>query len=118
MNSDSDLIRRPGPIGFHGEANVTNFNLGHLSRDNAGGIGLASPPSLEGAKETKKLAATSPLVLGVFGGCIAVLGLFLELTIFGLGLWLVVYSIFLNQNNEEIKRLFYSAKHRKSKKWQ
>jgi hypothetical protein len=119
MNSDAELIvRRPGPIAFYGETSVTNFNLGHLSRDNEGGIGQASPPSLEGAKEPKKLSATSPLTLGVFGGCIASFGLFLELTIFGLGVWLIVYSIYLNQNNEEVKRLFYSAKHRKSKTWQ
>jgi hypothetical protein len=119
MSSDSELIiRRPGPIEFHGETNVTDFNLGHLSRGNLGGSGSATSPSLEGTKESKKLSATRPLTLGVVGGCIALFGLALDLTIFVLGSWLVIYSIYLKQNNEVIKRLFNSAKRRNSKKWQ
>ena len=119
MNSDSELIiHRPGPIGFHGETNVTSFKLGHLSVGNLGGIGSATSPSLEGTKKSKKLSATQPMTIGVVGGCIALFGLALDLTIFGLGSWMVIYSIYLNQNIEEIKRLFYSAKQRKSKKWQ
>ena len=118
MSSDSELIiRRPGPIEFHGETNVTDFDLGHLSRGNLGGIGSATPPTMN-AIESKTLSATSPLILGVVGGCIALFGLALDLTIFGLGSWLVIYSIYLYQNNEAIKRLFNSAKRRNSKKWQ
>ena len=99
MNSDSELIiRRPGPIEFHGETNVTDFNLGHLSRGNLDGIGSATPPTMN-AIESKKLSATRPLILGVVGGCIALFGLALDLTIFGLGSWMVIYSIYLNQNN-------------------
>ena len=114
MEFDEPLkSRRPGPIGFHGESKVTN--LGNLGGGNLGGIGLSSPPTLERAQESKELSVLRPLAMGVSGVCIALIGLLIDLSIMGLGIWILIYSVFLDLNNGTIKRLSYQAKIRNRK---
>ena len=116
MNSDEpSLKRRPGPIGFHGESKVTNIQ--NLEGSNKGGIGEASAPTLEGVRGSKKLAAFSPLILGLSGVALILLGAIFSLIISIIGISLLIFSVYLNQSNKTVKRLGNEAKLRNESKW-
>ena len=68
--------RRMGPVGFHGEAKVTS--IGDAPAGNEGGMGEASGPFLETPGGTKELKVAGPLVLGIRGFCIFLLGVLLK----------------------------------------
>jgi hypothetical protein len=109
-SNEPSVNRRPGPIGFHGESKVTN--LQNLEGSNENGIGEASMPTLEGARGSKKLRAINPLILGLSGVLAILFGAIFSLIILIIGIWLLIFSIYLNQSNKTTKRLSEEAKRR------
>ena len=95
--------RRPGPIGFHGEAKVTS--LGDVPASNEGGMGEASGPFLETPRGSKELQVAGPLVLGIGGFILLLLGLIFSLVITAVGLGMIVYAILTNRRNKTHLRL-------------
>ena len=115
-SNEPSVNRRPGPVGFHGESKVTN--LRNLEGSNEDGIGEASMPTLEGARDSKKLRAINPLILGLLGVLAFLFGAIFSLIILIIGIWLLIFSIYLNQSNKTTKRLSEEAKRRTGPKWQ
>ncbi len=95
--------RRMGPVGFHGEAKVTS--IGGAPASNEGGMGEASGPFLETPHGTKELKVAGPLVLGLSGFAILLLGLLLNLIIAGIGLAMIGFAIFTNRTNKTERRV-------------
>jgi len=95
--------RRMGPIGFHGEAKVTS--LGDAPASNEGGMGEASGPFLETPKGSKELKVAGPLVLGIGGLVLLLLGLIFSLVIAVVGLVMIIFAIFTNRRNKTQLRL-------------
>jgi len=95
--------RRLGPIGFHGEAKVTS--LRDTPASNEGGMGEASGPFLETPRGSKELKVAGPLVLGIGGFLIFLLGLISSLIIAAIGLGMIVCAIFTNRMNKTERRV-------------
>lgn len=92
-----------GPIGFHGEAKVTS--QGDAPAGNEGGMGEASGPFLETPRGSKELKVAGPLVLGIGGFILLLLGLIFSLVITAVGLGMIVYAILTNRRNKTQLRL-------------
>ena len=103
--ADSENVskRRMGPIGFHGEAKVTSLRDAPAS--NEGGMGEASGPFLETPRGSKELKVAGPLVLGIGGFVLFLLGLIFSFVIAAVGLGIVVYAILTNRRNRTQLRL-------------
>jgi hypothetical protein len=95
--------RRMGPIGFHGEAKVTS--LSDAPACNEGGMGEASGPFLETPSGSKELKVAGPLVLGIGGFILLLLGLIFSLVITAVGLGMVGIAIFTNRTNKTERRV-------------
>ena len=95
--------RRLGPIGFHGEAKVTS--MGDAPASNEGGIGEASGPFLETPRGSKELKVAGPLVLGIGGFVLFLLGLIFSLVIAAVGLGMIGFAIFTNRTNKTEQRV-------------
>ena len=95
--------RRLGPIGFHGESKVTS--VGNAPAGNEGGMGEASGPFLETPRGTKELKVAGPLVLGISGFLIFLLGLIFSLIIAAIGLGMIGFAIFTNRTNKTERRV-------------
>lgn len=95
--------RRLGPIGFHGEAKVTS--LRDTPASNEGGMGEASGPFLETPGRSKELKVAGPLVLGIGGFLIFLLGLIVSLVIAAIGLGMIGFAIFTNRTNKTERRV-------------
>ena len=95
--------RRMGPIGFHGEAKVTSLRDAPAS--NEGGMGEASGPFLETPRGSKELKVAGPLVLGIGGFVLFLLGLIFSLAIAAAGLGMIGFAIFTNRTNKTERRV-------------
>lgn len=95
--------RRLGPIGFHGEAKVTS--MGDAPASNEGGMGEASGPFLETPHESKELKVAGPLILGISGFCIFLLGVVLNFIVAFVGLWMIGFAIYRNRTNKTERRV-------------
>lgn len=95
--------RRMGPVGFHGEAKVTS--LRDVSASNAGGMGEASGPFLETPHRSKELRVAGPLVLGICGLILFLLGLIFSFVISAIGLGMFGFAVFTNQSNKTERRV-------------
>lgn len=95
--------RRLGPIGFHGEAKVTS--MGDAPASNEGGMGEASGPFLETPHESKELKVAGPLILGISGFCIFLLGVLLNFIVAMVGLAMIGFAIFTNRTNKTERRV-------------
>jgi len=95
--------RRMGPIGFHSEAKVTSLRDAPAS--NEGGMGEASGPFLETPRGSKDLKVAGPLVLGISGFFLILIGIIFSLGISAIGLGMIVYAILINRRNRTQLRL-------------
>lgn len=103
VEPESVKKRRMGPVGFHGEAKATS--IGGTPASNEGGMGEASGPFLETPHGTKELKVAGPLVLGLSGFGIFLLGLLFNLIIAGIGLAMIGFAIFTNRTNKTERRV-------------
>lgn len=95
--------RRMGPVGFHGEAKVTN--IGGSPASNEGGMGESSGPFLETPRGTKELKVAGPLVLGLSGFAIFLLGVLLNFIVAFVGLGMIGFAIATNRTNKTERRV-------------
>jgi hypothetical protein len=96
--------RRPGPIGFSGEAQVTSNKISPAP--NTGGIGQANTPRKETPRKSKELKVAGPAIWSVAGIFIFVIGIILLSPIVVVGGILVVAVAFaVNRTNQTQKRL-------------
>jgi len=101
--SEPSKKRRMGPVGFRGEAKVTS--LGGAPASNKGGMGESSGPSLETPSGTKELKVAGPLLLGVSGLAVFLLGLLINLIVAAVGLGMISFAIFTNRTNKIERRV-------------
>jgi hypothetical protein len=101
--SENVSKRRMGPIGFHGEAKVTSLHDAPAS--NEGGMGEASGPFLETPHGSKELKVAGPLVLGIVGFLVFLLGLIFGLVISAIGLAMIGFAIFSNRTSKIERRV-------------
>ena len=101
--SENVSKRRMGPVGFHGEAKVTS--LRDAPANNEGGMGEASGPFLETPRGSKELKVAGPLVLGIGGFVLFLLGLIFSLVIAAAGLGMIGFAIFTNRTNKTERRV-------------
>ena len=99
-----------GPIGFHGEAKMTSLDDAPAS--NEGGMGEASGPFLETPHKSKELQVAGPLIFGIGGFVLLLIGVIVSPVIAALGLGMIVYAIVTNRRNKTQLRL--RAKFKKS----
>ena len=101
--SENVSKRRMGPVGFHGEAKVTS--MVDATASNEGGMGEASGPFLETPHGPKELKVAGPLILGIIGFFIFLLGLIFSLFIAAGGLAMIGYAISTNRTNKTERRV-------------
>lgn len=95
--------RRMGPVGFRGEAKVTS--LRGVPASNDGGMGEASGPFLETSSGTKELRVAGPLLLGVSGLAVLLLGLLFNLIVAIVGFGMIVFAILTTWTNKIERRV-------------
>ena len=95
--------RRPGPIAFNAEQHVTKLNLGDAP--NPGGIGSATPPSLETPKGSRELKVKGPIFWFLIGALLIVLGVFSSLVLLAAGVVVCVAAMLGNRMNKTNRRL-------------
>ena len=95
--------RRPGPIAFNAEQHVTKLNLGDAP--NPGGIGSATPPSLETPKGSRELKVKGPIFWFLIGALLIVLGVFSSLILLAAGVAVCVAAMLGNRMNKTNRRL-------------
>ena len=95
--------RRPGPVAFNAEPNVTKLNLGDAP--NPGGIGSATPLRKETPTGSKELRVKGPVFWFVIGLVLVVLGLFSSIGVAGIGVAICVGSVMGSRMNRTSRRL-------------
>lgn len=100
--------RRAGPISFNAEQHVTKLNLGDAP--NPGGIGSATPPSLETPKGSKDLKVKGPVFWFLIGALLVVLGVFSSLVLLAAGVVVCVAAMLGNRMNKTNRRLRQSIR--------
>lgn len=95
--------RRPGPIAFNAEQHVTKLNLGDAP--NPGGIGSATPPSLETPKGSRELKVKGPMFWFLIGALLVILGVVSSLILLAAGVAVCVAAVLGNRMNKTNRRL-------------
>jgi hypothetical protein len=95
--------KRPGPIHFQAEAQVTSKKIPEAP--NEGGVGTASTLRLETPKGSRRLKVAGPWAWFFFGFILFLLGLFFHFFISLFGVVLCITSILVNRNNKTQRRL-------------
>jgi hypothetical protein len=103
-NQASSPRRRPGPIGFNAESAVTSNQMPEAP--NPGGMGRATTPRKETPKSSKQLNVAGPVVWGILGSIVTVLGVILvSVPIIFTGLGVCIASLMVSRMNKTQQRL-------------
>jgi hypothetical protein len=95
--------RRPGPVGFHAEARVTSLRTAPST--NLGGIGESTGPTAETPHRSKELRVAGPLVWGLVGVVVLVVGVVFSILVAFIGVTICVAAVFVNRRNRTEMRL-------------
>lgn len=101
--SNQQPRRRPGPVSFRAESQITSVNLGDAP--NRGEIGEASVPRMETPTGSRELKVRGPLFWSVVGVFIAIVGLFVSLYWTAVGIGICLASVLTWRMNRTSRRL-------------
>jgi len=104
METQEEPRRRPGPIGFHGEAKSTSLRMPPAA--NPGGIGEAIGPRAETPRKSRELRVAGPAVWGLVGVGVLVIGAVLLSVLTAIaGVAICVGAFFVSRRNRTESRL-------------
>jgi hypothetical protein len=95
--------RRPGPIAFNAESQVTKVNIGDAP--NPGGIGRATPPQLETPRGSRSLRVLGPWFWFAVGGLLIIVGAFVSIFVAAIGIAVCAGSVYGARMNKTSRRL-------------